>query len=204
MISTLYPIFRRWSETGSVYILSDMHFEDSDCKLMDPDWISPDEQVEIINTVAHKPDTFICLGDVGNPEYIKKIRAGHKVLITGNHDRAGRYKNVFDEIYTGPLFVAENILLSHEPVYGLSWCLNIHGHDHGTPDMWKEPETHLNLAANVCEYTPVNLGALIKAGILAKIPTLHRMTIDNAAKSKEERKRIGEWEKQTDDIRSIL
>lgn len=36
MITTLYEPFRHWSEGGSVYILSDMHFADSDCKLMDP------------------------------------------------------------------------------------------------------------------------------------------------------------------------
>ena len=45
MILTLYEPFRHWSETGSVYILSDPHFGDSDCKLMDPGWIEPEEQV---------------------------------------------------------------------------------------------------------------------------------------------------------------
>ena len=49
MISTLYEPFRHWSEKGSVYILSDLHFDDSDCKLMDPNWITPEEQLEIIN-----------------------------------------------------------------------------------------------------------------------------------------------------------
>ena len=54
------------------------------------------------------------------------------------HDAKGAYKNYFDEIYTGPLFIAEKILLSHEPVYGLSWCLNIHGHDHNDMESYKE------------------------------------------------------------------
>ena len=45
MILTLYEPFRHWSEMGSVYILSDPHFGDSDCKLMDPGWIEPEEQV---------------------------------------------------------------------------------------------------------------------------------------------------------------
>ena len=130
MIATLYPIFRRWSEKGSVYLLSDPHFADSDCKLMDPDWIPPEEQVRIINDLVKKNDTFICLGDVGSREYAAQIKAGHKVLLLGNHDRKKDYKDIFDEIYDGPLFIAEKILLSHEPVYGLSWCLNIHGHDH--------------------------------------------------------------------------
>ena len=30
MILTLYEPFRHWSETGSVYILSDLHFADAD------------------------------------------------------------------------------------------------------------------------------------------------------------------------------
>lgn len=47
MIKTLYPIFQHWSEKGSVYLLSDTLFADSDCKLMDPDWISPEEQVSM-------------------------------------------------------------------------------------------------------------------------------------------------------------
>ena len=42
------------------------------------------------------------------------------MLILGNHDRKKDYKDIFDEIYDGPLFIAEKILLSHEPVSGLS------------------------------------------------------------------------------------
>ena len=53
---------KEWSETGSVYILSDPHFEDADCKLMDPDWIMPEEQVARINALVMKNDTFVCLG----------------------------------------------------------------------------------------------------------------------------------------------
>ena len=48
MIPTLYEPFRHWSEKGSVYILSDLHFDDADCKFMSPDWITPQEQIAII------------------------------------------------------------------------------------------------------------------------------------------------------------
>ena len=130
MIPTLYEPFRHWSDGGSVYILSDLHFDDEDCKFMSPDWVTPEEQLSIINGIVMKNDTFICLGDVGKPEY------------------------------TGPLFIAEKILLSHEPVYGLPWCLNIHGHDHNNVEPYKEECKHINLAANVCGYTPINLGGL--------------------------------------------
>ena len=66
MIPTLYEPFRHWSEGGSIFILSDLHFDDEDCRLMDPDWISPEEQLAIINKTVAKGDTFVCLGDVGN------------------------------------------------------------------------------------------------------------------------------------------
>ncbi|MBP3824552.1 MAG: hypothetical protein ILA11_02365 [Butyrivibrio sp.] len=184
MISTLYEPFRHWSEKGSVYILSDMHFDDDDCKFMDPGWITPREQIDIINKTIMKNDTFVCLGDVGRPEYIKELKVRKKILLLGNHDRRGEYTDCFDEIYAGPLFIAEKILLSHEPVYGLSWCLNIHGHDHNNMEAYKDGCKHLNLAANVCDYTPVNLGKLIKDGILSDIDSIHRVTIDHAIDKK--------------------
>ena len=118
------------------------------------------------------------MGDVGSPEYIKEIKARKKILILGNHDSKGAYNNYFDEIYTGPLFIAEKILLSHEPVYGLPWCLNIHGHDHSNMEPYKEGCKHINLAANVCGYTPCNLGKIIKEGVLADVLSIHRLTID--------------------------
>ena len=185
MIKTLYEIFQPWSEKGSVYILSDLHLDDVDCALMDPYWITPEKQVKIINSMITKNDTFICLGDVGSPDYASRINAGHKVLLLGNHDKRKDYKDIFDEIYEGPLFISEKILLSHEPVYGLSWCLNIHGHDHNGIEPYAEGCKHLNLAANVCGYTPVSLGQLIKDGILADISSIHRQTIDRATERKQ-------------------
>lgn len=184
MIPTLYEPFRHWSEGGSVFILSDLHFDDSDCKLMDPNWIPAEDQVAIINRIVGKGDTFVCLGDVGNPKYVPMIKARKKILLLGNHDAKGAYNSLFDEIYTGPLFIAEKILLSHEPVYGLSWCLNIHGHDHNNVEPYRDDCKHINLAANVCEYTPVNLGKLIKDGILSDIDSIHRKTIDRQIEKK--------------------
>lgn len=184
MIPTLYKPFQHWSEGGSVFILSDLHFNDGDCKIMDPNWVSPEEQIAIINKLVKKGDTFICLGDVGSPKYVPKINAGKKIIIAGNHDSISNYKGLFDEIYTGPLFIAEKILLSHEPVYGLPWCLNIHGHDHNNVEPYAEGCKHINLAANVCNYTPVSLGKLIKDGVLADIESIHRITINKRLKEK--------------------
>ena len=196
MIQILYPIFQHWSATGSIMLLSDTHFADSDCKIMDEHWIAPDEQVAILNRMVNKTDTFIHLGDVGDPSYIRQLKVKHKVLILGNHDRISDYRDVFDEIYSGPLFISGKILLSHEPVYGLPWCLNIHGHDHSNIEPYDPSCQHINLAANVCGYTPVNLGRLIKDGFLSSIPTIHRLTIDNAERRKKERAGEGEEEEE--------
>ncbi len=178
MIPTLYEPFRHWSDGGSVYILSDLHFDDKNTQKMDPDWIDADRQISIINSVVGRSDTFICLGDVGDPKYVSLIHARKKILLLGNHDARGAYRDCFDEVYTGPLFIAEKILLSHEPVHGLHWCLNIHGHDHNNIDYYREGCKHVNLAANLCNFTPVNLGKLIKDGVMSDIKSIHRYAIE--------------------------
>mgnify|MGYP003290839539 CR=1 FL=1 len=186
MIQMLYDCFKHWSSTGSVWIISDTHFEDDDCKLMDSEWITPEEHIKLINEKVHKNDYLIHLGDVGNPEWLKQLKCRNRVLIMGNHDQSTtKFKPYFNEIYTGPLFIAEKILLSHEPIKGLEdICFNIHGHDHGGTlggRMWYEPVSkRLNLASNVVGYTPISLAAIIKAGYVSSnnIKGIHRATID--------------------------
>lgn len=191
MIKSLYPIFQKWSATGSVFIISDTHFEDADCKLMDVSWLNPTLAINILKKKVHKNDTLIHLGDVGNTTYIDELKC-YKVLITGNHDVLSKVSSHFDEVYTGPLFIADRILLSHEPILGLEkFCINIHGHDHsGTMYRYNEDLdyiTHLNMASNVCNYEPINLGAVIKNGLLSKIPNYHRITINTASEKKEKK-----------------
>lgn len=197
MIDTLYDCFKHWSKSGSVYILSDLHLEDSDCKLMDENWISPQEQIDIINKTVMKTDTLICLGDVGNPIWLDKLKCQYRVLLMGNHDQSKKkFKPYFNEIYDGALFISDKILLSHEPIYGLPFCLNIHGHDHSGYkhngyDVIKDiiGNKHLNLASNVCGYTPISLGKLIKNGALSGIDSIHRLTIDRANERKKWREK---------------
>jgi calcineurin-like phosphoesterase family protein len=191
MIPALYDTFKHWSAKGSVYVFSDTHFNDEDCVIMSSNWISPDEQVEIINKLAHKNDTLVLLGDVGDISYVKKLKAGHKVLIMGNHDEGPtKFKEVFDEVYEGPLFISEKILLSHERIDGLDFCVNLHGHDHSK---WaKDDATHINLAANVRGFKPISLGEEIKKGLISRVKTIHRETIDKATKTSQKRKKKAE------------
>lgn len=193
MIKSLYPIFQKWSATGSVYIISDTHFDDSDCKLMDPNWITPQEHMEIIKQDVRKGDTLIHLGDVGNPDYLDELKC-YKVLITGNHDVLSKVASHFDEVYTGPLFIADRLILSHEPIQGLeSFAMNIHGHDHAS----NYRPNHINLASNVYHFRVFNLGASIKGGLLSRIENYHRKTIDEATEKKK-------WKINPDEIKQII
>jgi len=116
MIKHLYDeIAKRWlTNCDSIYIYSDTHF--SDVELYDmrgllniPDDIVfakeqgdsrsydlyVEERVEVldemqiknINSKAGKNSCLIILGDVGNIECVKKLKAKYKILIMGNHDK---------------------------------------------------------------------------------------------------------------------
>lgn len=232
MIEQLYEKFRPWSERGTVYLYSDPHFGDEELAAGTPGRPSAEEQVKMINSKVGRKDTLIILGDVGDIEFVKKLR-GYKVLIMGNHDAgASNYKkryyyentftkekvyqdeqpanfatisinnfadyvlkhnDLFDEVYEGPLFVGERILLSHEPI-DFPCALNIHGHDHTGK---KRDKKHLNVCSDVIGYTPVNMNQLMKSGILSHIDSIHRETIDGATERKRKRggKKLSELHK---------
>ena len=85
-IQSLYKCFDKWSEKGTVWIISDMHFDDKDLEHAVPGRPSAEEMVKMINSKVGKNDTLICLGDVGNANYVRQLK-GYKVLIMGNHDK---------------------------------------------------------------------------------------------------------------------
>ena len=180
MINSLYDKFKPWSAKGSIFIISDTHFDDADCKFMDPNWITPQEHMNILKKDIHKGDTLIHLGDVGDASYLDELKC-YKVLITGNHDVLSKVASHFDEVYTGPLFIADRLVLSHEPLDGLeNFAMNIHGHDHGHTFR----HNHINLAANVYHFRLFHLGPAIKAGLLSQIENYHRITIQLAEEKK--------------------
>ena len=103
---------------------------------------------------------------------------------------------LFDEVYTGPLMVGEKLFLSHEPV-SIPFAFNIHGHDHNGwygGDNW--PLFNACLDAN--NYELVNLNQLTKSGILSKVDSIHRQTIDEAISRKKKRNEKGKskWSKK--------
>lgn len=97
---------------------------------------------------------------------------------------------LFDEIYEGPVMIAEKLILSHEPV-NVPWAFNIHGHDHAGH---KTDKAHMNVCSDVIGYKPVNMNQWMKSGAMARIQSIHRDTIDKATVRKKKRggKKIGE------------
>lgn len=94
---------------------------------------------------------------------------------------------LFDEVYTGVLVIGEKLMLSHEPIKGCDWCMNIHGHDHSRSH--KNDIYHFNVNADVIDYEPINFNKFMKEGHLAPIKSLHRATIDRQTLNSLGRKR---------------
>lgn len=187
MIEALYKPFQKWSEVGTVWIYSDPHFGDKELAAGIKDRPTAEEQVKMINAKVGRKDTLIILGDIGDIEYAKQLR-GYKVLVCGNHDVGHtKYAEVFDEIYAGPVFITDRLVLSHEPIM-LDFAFNIHGHNHSSVI---QDGKHLNVCSDMIGYTPINFNQFVKSGALAKVPSIHRVTIDGATERKQKRLKKG-------------
>ena len=96
----LYPLFDHWFRGGNIWLYSDPHFSDDEMKYIRKDYIGDEEQVKRINSKVGKNDTIIILGDIGNTDWVKKIR-GYKVLIMGNHDSGkSNYQRIIKDYET--------------------------------------------------------------------------------------------------------
>lgn len=97
MLPGIYEAFQHWANQ-TVWIYSDPHFSDEDLEYGIKNRPSDEEQIRRINAKCGRKDTLIILGDVGNIECVRKLRAGRKVLIMGNHDvGATRYKRIIEK-----------------------------------------------------------------------------------------------------------
>ena len=183
MTKHLYDCFSHWYRGGQIYVYSDPHFNDDEMVYIRKDYISDEAQVRRINSKIGKNDTLIILGDVGDIEFIKRIR-GYKVLITGNHDKGESvYKGIFNEVYTGALTINDKVILSHEPLILPKCFYNIHGHDHSNK-INANDGLHLNVCAENIDYAPISLNKLIKDGTFNNVPNIHRNAINKAIDKK--------------------
>lgn len=191
MLPGFYDLFNeRWGQFQTAHIISDLHFNEDDLKKAFPNRPSDEELVKSVNSKVGRKDILFILGDCGDLEYVKQLR-GYKVLIMGNHDCGStKYKEVFDEVYEGALIVGEKLILSHEPIPGIDWAMNLHGHNHNGSK--KKDPYHFNVCADVINYTPINFNQWLKNGPTARIKTIHRETIDKATLNKRGHKRLNE------------
>lgn len=199
----LYPCFQHLLKFNNIWLYSDPHFNDAEMPYIRKNYIGDDEQIKRINSKVGKNDCLIILGDIGDVSWVAKLR-GYKILIMGNHDLgASNYKRVkyncaemgipnidnhlFDEVYEGPVCLAEKLILSHEPL-SLNCMLNIHGHTHSWATVPADVN-HYCVCAEHIDYTPVSLLTMLKSGRLSKITDIHRQTIDTATKRKIKREK---------------
>lgn len=185
----VYKTFiNRWDKYQTVWIISDTHFREDDLKEAFPKRPTDEELVKRINKFVGRHDILIHLGDTGDLEWIRKLH-GYKILCMGNHDTgAEKYREVFDEVYEGPIFLGEKLILSHEPIYFTMNFpfFNIHGHVHSpNKALNNEGIFHKNVCCDVCNYEPFHLNSFLKNGGLKQIKSIHRQTIDKAVERKE-------------------
>lgn len=184
----VYDTFNKlWNDYQTVWIISDLHFNEEDLKAGFPNRPSDDELVKRINAKVGRRDVLLILGDCGDLEYVKRLR-GYKVLVAGNHDCGlTKHKEIFNEVYEGVLAIGEKLLLSHEPIE-VPWACNLHGHDHkGT-----KRKGCYNFCADVIGYEPINLNQFLKSGIYKDVESVHRITIDKATvRAKKRGKKLG-------------
>lgn len=239
-LSGVYQMFNDefFRDCQDVWIMSDPHFGDKELEAGIPGRPSAEELVKAINQKCGKTSALVCLGDVGDVSYVKKLRAQVKILICGNHDKGTeiykrKYQNIiydshvfskeqamanakaaypdydivkvyqdhsftapfvywrvemdnklFDYVFEGPLMLGEKLILSHEPIPGITWAKNIHGHVHQGPAV--SDDYHYNVCLDVQDWQPVHLASYLKGG-LADIKTLHRDTVDKATIRKKKR-----------------
>lgn len=96
-------IANRWlKNNGTVWVISDPHFNDAESQGYRHTYPGDNELVKKINSKVGKNDTLVILGDVGDIEFVKKLK-GYKVLIMGNHDKgASNYKRVIEHVTKCP------------------------------------------------------------------------------------------------------
>jgi calcineurin-like phosphoesterase family protein len=126
MFKNLYDNFAHWFHEGrgTVYFYSDPHFNDPEMVHLRKNYIGDEEQIKRINSKIGKYDTLVVLGDVGDIEWVRKIR-GYKVLVMGNHDMgATKYKRkVIKEGFNGFLYSKEEVyqyMLKYFPHFNIS------------------------------------------------------------------------------------
>lgn len=168
-----------------IYYIADLHFgHENVIRFDNRPFSSSDEMDKIIienwNKKVKPDDTVYILGDVSlgfrhKPEWYISQLAGHKILISGNHDgyilKNPETRKLFDEIYQ-ILEVNDNgrrVVLCHYPL--AEWpgyfrgVYHVYGHIHVQKnrayEFMKDEPMALNAGCMINNYVPVSLDELI-------------------------------------------
>lgn len=127
-INSLYHIYQdKWKKYSSAWIISDTHFGEDDLKEAFPNRPTDETLVKTINASAGRNDVLIHLGDIGDVEYVRKLRAAHKILVMGNHDKGVsnyRRKKICEDYDEAKYTINEVKAIAEEKYPG--WRINIH------------------------------------------------------------------------------
>jgi calcineurin-like phosphoesterase family protein len=127
MLPGIYDSFQHWGEKHqTVWIYSDPHFNDDELAGGIKGRPSAEEQIKRINAKCGRRDCLIILGDVGDIDYVRQLRAEYKILVMGNHDAgASNYKRqVITRIYDQDKFTKEEVL-DEMRMYFHNWKITI-------------------------------------------------------------------------------
>ena len=152
----IYPAFQHWAEQ-TVWIYSDPHFSDEDLECGIKNRPSDEEQIKNINSCAGRKDTLIVLGDVGNIECVRRLRAARKILIMGNHDlgRTNYERKIEKKIFDQDEYTKEQVMEEMKTLFP-NWKISIE-------ESWEfhSPFKRWNAYADNCLFDEVYEGALI-------------------------------------------
>lgn len=154
----LYDIFQeRWGQSQSCYIYSDPHFSDEDLECGIKNRPSDEEQIKNINSCAGRTDTLIVLGDVGNIECVRRLRAARKILIMGNHDlgRTNYERKIEKKIFDQDEYTKEQVMEEMKTLFP-NWKISIE-----ESREFHSPFKRWNAYADNCLFDEVYEGALI-------------------------------------------
>lgn len=162
------------------FIIGDLHFGNDGMfnRAYSKTFSTKEEYMESVvknyNQVISNNHRVVFLGDLGNGEELKKYipkMKGYKILILGNHDKYAKrfYNDLFDEVYSTPIFILPRIVLSHEPIPVEPGVLNLHGHTHAVK---LKSDQHINLCIEHTDYKPVRFKQF--TGILSNMEKPNR------------------------------
>lgn len=156
MLPGIYDMFQKWGEQA-VWIYSDPHFGDKELECGIKNRPSDEEQIKNINAKCGRKDTLIILGDVGDIECVRQLRAARKILIMGNHDSGStNYKRqIITDMYDKEKYSREEAIADMRKNLP-GWKISaIEGHQ------FRSPFKFWLVSADNCLFDEVYEGALI-------------------------------------------